>query len=194
MGLQKITVKHREIMRRMLTRQTTEEISLELMVSTVYLNMLKRDPLFIECLEGMEGEIHNHWVENRTKAMDILEDNAAESAKLCTDAVGGVVATLDADGGVAYETVPLKERLSSAWDVLNRTGNKAVEKKVVAHTTLQEMIITAYQQRTGAETPASSTGSQKPPEQKIPELVEQNVAGNVAVEADIVEGEYAEAG
>ena len=193
MGLQKITVKHREIMRRMLTRQTTEEISLELTVSTVYLNMLKRDPLFIECLEGMEGEIHNHWVENRTKAMDILEDNAAESAKLCTDAVGGIVDGIE---------VPLTARLHSAWDVLNRTGNKAVEKKVVAHTTLQEMIIAAYQQRTGAETPASSTSSQKvqniQDSQKAQKIQDQklleNVAGNAESVADVVEGEYAEAG
>ena len=191
MGLQKITVKHREIMRRMLTRQTTEEISLELTVSTVYLNMLKRDPLFVECLAGMEGEIHNHWVENRTKAMDILEDNAAESAKLCTDAVGGIVDGIE---------VPLTARLHSAWDVLNRTGNKAVEKKVVAHTTLQEMIIAAYQQRAGdgAETPASSTSSQKIQNAEGLQKQEQKLLGNVVENAesvaDIVEGEYAEAG
>jgi len=145
MGLQALKPKHREIMRRMLTSQSTEEISLELQVSTVYLGKLIHDPLFVEELARMESEVHSHWLEGRAKAMEVLEDNASTAAKLCTDAVDGSV--VDADGVV--EKVPLNKRLDSAWDVLNRTGNKAVEKRIVAHATLQEIIIAAYQQRNG---------------------------------------------
>jgi len=170
MGLQSIKPKHREIMRRMLTCQPMEEISQELQVSVAYLGMLGRDPLFVETLGGMEGEVHGFWLKNRTRAMDVLEAHASTAAKLCTDAIGGHVT--DAEGNV--ETVPLNKRLDSAWDVLNRTGNKAVEKKVVAHTTLQEMIISAYQQRN--EALASSPGSDEvKPNVPEPKKLEEGV-------------------
>lgn len=143
MGLKTIKTKHREIMRRMITCQPPEEISLDLLVSVEYLGMLGRDPLFVEVMAEMEGEVHSHWLGNRVKAMEILEDHASTAAKLCTDAVGGSV--VDMDGVI--EKVPLNKRLDSAWDVLNRTGNKAVEKRLEIHATLQEMIIQAYQQR-----------------------------------------------
>ena len=97
----------------------------------------------------MEADIHDRWRANRLEAMDVLESHATKAAQLCVSAVDGLVERLDEDGGVGYDIVPLNKRLDSAWDVLNRTGNKAVEKKVVAHTTLQEMIIAAYQQRNG---------------------------------------------
>jgi len=151
MSLKTVKPKHREIMRRMLTYQPTEEISLELQVSVVYLNMLSRDPLFVETMNEMEAEIHDHWVQNRVVAMDVLEGHATKAAKLCTDAVDGLVEKYDEDGVESYDIVDTKTRLASAWDVLNRTGNKAIEKKVVAHTTLQEMIIAAYQQRNGGQ-------------------------------------------
>lgn len=149
MGLKAIKPKHREIMRRMITCQPSEEISLDLRVSVEYLAMLGRDPLFAETLAGMEGEVHDLWVGKRAVAMDILNDHASTAAKLCTDAVGGKV--LDAEGDV--EIVPLNKRLDSAWDVLNRTGNKAVEKRLEIHATLQEMIIQAYQQRNQSSSP-----------------------------------------
>ena len=145
MGLKAIKPKHREIMRRMITCQPPEEISMELQVSVEYLAMLGRDQLFAEMLAEMEGEVHSLWVDKRARAMDILEDHASTAAKLCTDAVAGSV--VNAEGVV--EAVPLNKRLDSAWDVLNRTGNKAVEKRLDVHVTLQDMIIEAYRLRTG---------------------------------------------
>lgn len=168
MSLRNIKPKHREIMRRMLMYQPMEEISKELQVSAVYLNMLTRDPLFVETMGVMEAEIHQKWKERRVAAMDILEDNASKAAKLCVDAVDGLVQVPGEEN--QYDIVPLKERLNSAWDVLNRTGNKAVERKVVAHTTLQEMIIMAYKQRTEGEnrgkasTPSSGSAQDIKPE------------------------------
>lgn len=147
MGLKKIKPKHREIMRRMITCQSTEDIASELQVSKEYLGMLTRDQLFAEELDRMEGEVHGVWVEKRANAMSILEDHAAGAARLCVDAVKGYVETINEDGDKGYEIVPLGKRLSSAWDVLDRTGNKAVEKSVVAHVSLQDMIIDAYRQR-----------------------------------------------
>jgi len=147
MGLKKIKPKHREIMRRMITCQDTEEISLELRVSKEYLGMLTRDSLFVETLTEMEGEAHGLWLTGRMKAMDILEDHASAAARLCVDAMGGLVDTLGEDGLVGKEVVPLGKRLSSAWDVLDRTGHKGIDKSVVAHVTLQDMIIEAYKLR-----------------------------------------------
>ena len=91
--------------------------------------------------------MHGIWVAKRANAMSILEDHATGAAQLCVDAVKGYVETINEDGDKGYEIVPLGKRLSSAWDVLDRTGNKAVEKSVVAHVSLQDMIIDAYRKR-----------------------------------------------
>jgi hypothetical protein len=147
MGLKKITVKHREIMRRMITNQPVEDIAYEMRVSREYLGMLARDPLFVENLAEMETQVHTTWLEGRTKAMDVLNEGALDAARLCVDSVKGMVTAVADDGSEKYEVVPLGKRLSSAWDVLDRTGNKAPQKAVVTHLTLQEMIITAYKER-----------------------------------------------
>jgi len=132
---------------------------LELRVSKEYLGMLTRDSLFVETLEKMEAEAHSVWLTSRARAMDILEDHASEAAKLCVDAVGGIVERIDENGAVGYDVVPLGKRLSSAWDVLDRTGNKGVEKSVVAHVSLQDMIIEAYKLRNSGG--ASNRGERK---------------------------------
>jgi len=138
MSLKQIKPKHREIIRRMITNQSSEEIALELRVSEGYLAALRRDPLFNETLEAADAEVHSLWLEKRGKAMDILEAHAPAAAQLCVSAVEGQVDGVE---------VPLGKRLESAWDVLNRTGVKAVEKRIIANVTLQDMIIAAYKQR-----------------------------------------------
>lgn len=165
MGLKKVKSKHREIMRRLLTNQSLEEIALELQVSEGYLGILRLDPLFIKTMDEMEDEIHQVWLSKRAKTMDILEAHAPKAAQLCVDAIDGVVGTLS---GELIE-VPITKRLESAWDVLDRTGFRAVEKKVVAHTTLQEMIIAAYKQRNNRQS------SESPSITMIPEKVVQQL-------------------
>ena len=119
----------------------------------VYLGILQKDPLFAETMQVMENELHQIWLSKRTETMEILEANAPKAARLCVDAMDGAIVGI---GGVLDE-VPVAKRLESAWDVLNRTGYKAVEKKIVAHTTIQEMIIEAYKQRNNRQPPESSS-------------------------------------
>ena len=153
MPLKMIKPRHREIMRRLLTHQNPEEIALELRVSMVYLGILQKDPLFAETMQVMESELHQIWLSKRTETMEILEAHAPKAAQLCVDAMDGAIAKID---GTLVD-VPVAKMLDSAWDVLNRTGYKAVEKKIVAHTTIQEMIIEAYKQRNNQQPPESSS-------------------------------------
>lgn len=148
--------------------------------------MLGRDPLFAETLAGMEGEVHDLWVGKRAVAMDILNDHASTAAKLCTDAVGGKV--LDAEGDV--EIVPLNKRLDSAWDVLNRTGNKAVEKRLEIHATLQEMIIQAYQQRnqSSSPVPVEEKAALAAPNKETPFEKETAFENALVVSGEVVNG------
>ena len=156
--------------------------------------MLARDPLFLEAMNAMEADIHNRWRENRLEAMDVLESHATKAAQLCVSAIDGVVEsfglTEDGETKKEFDIVPLKQRLDSAWDVLNRTGNKAAEKKVVAHTTLQEMIIAAYQQRHGGNgggdgKDASANGTNA----LAPSIISQNAEDHDILDIDAEEDE-----
>jgi len=167
MALKKIKPRHREIMRRLLTNQNPEEIALELQVSEGYLGILRQDPLFIETMDGMEDEIHQVWLSKRAKTMDILEAHSPKAAQLCVDAIDGMVGTLSGE----LVEVPLAKRLESAWDVLDRTGFRAAEKKIVAHTTIQEMIIEAYKQRNNRQSSESSSITMIP--EKVVQQLEQ---------------------
>ncbi len=169
MSLKVIKPKHREIARRMITNQPIKEIALELRVSEGYLVALQRDPLFIKTYEEMEAEVHQLWLEKRGKAMDILEANAPVAAQLCVNAVVGQIDGVE---------VPLGKRLESAWDVLNRTGVRAPEKRIVANVTLQDIIIQAYKQRNNGDQNASQVPSNASFDASsrdlLPEVLEKN--------------------
>ena len=105
-------------------------------MSQHYLRALKRDPLFQNELTEMEREISERFIEERASAREKLKAAEGEAADLCIQAVRG-----DIDG----TPVPMQLRLKSAWDILDRTDNKAPEKKLVMR--VDQLIIEAYKKR-----------------------------------------------
>ena len=149
-SLTKITPRHKEMLRRIVMGQTLPNVAREMGVSLGYLEILQNDALFQSARGEMEAEAHAHWLESRRTAMDKLQDHALEAAAVCVEAMKGEMHY--PDGKV--ESVPIAHRLKSAFDVLDRTGNKAPERHLTVHANLQDMIIEAYKRRNGGNKPA----------------------------------------
>lgn len=71
--------------------------------------------------------------------MTILESAAPTAAVLCKEMVE--FGTLD------EEKISVSKRIDSIWDILDRTGNKAPDKRLVAHLDLAELIVKAYEKK-----------------------------------------------
>ena len=149
MGLKKLSGRHLDIIRRLIVGQTIQEINIDLGLSLSRISILKADPLFAAAYYEMENRVTEGFIETRASAMEILEDAAPEAAKLTRDAIMGKEI-----GGVE---VPLGMRMKSAWDCLDRTGNKAVDKHLVGHVDLAELIGQAYQEKHGGGSTAPTT-------------------------------------
>ncbi len=138
MGLKNLSGRHLDIIRRLIVGETAQEICIEMGLSPSRISILKADPLFASAYRQMERQIADNFIESRANAMEILEDAAPHAARLTRDAILGSI-----DG----EEVPQGLRLKSAWDCLDRTGNKAMEKHLVGHVDLGQLIGEAYSKK-----------------------------------------------
>lgn len=107
-------------------------------MSESYLSLLKRDALFKGVLEAMQEELNLRFIEKRTEVMDVLEDVSMDAAMLTRNAIHGLI-----DG----KEVPISLRLKSAWDNLDRTGRKAVEKRLVGYVNVGDLVADAYRKK-----------------------------------------------
>ena len=142
MGLKNLSGRHLDIIRRLIVGETAQEICLEMGLSPSRISILKADPLFASAYHEIEMRIADNFIESRASAMEILEDAAPHAARLTRDAILGSI-----DG----EEVPQGLRLKSAWDCLDRTGNKAMEKHLVGHVDLGKLIGEAYSKKFGRD-------------------------------------------
>ena len=154
MGLKKISSRHLDIIRRLIVGQTMQEICIDLGLSLSRVSMLKADPLFASAYYEMENKVTEGFIETRASAMEILENAAPEAARLTRDAIIGEQ--------ISGEDAPQGLRLKSAWDCLDRTGNKAVDKHLVGHVDLAELIGKAYQEKHGGSSGPQQV-DEKPP-------------------------------
>jgi hypothetical protein len=104
--------------------------------------------------------------------MEILEVAAPDAARLTRDAITGLIDN---------ETVPLPLRLKSAWDCLDRTGNKAVEKKLVGVVDLGKLISDAYREKHYGKGRGSSA-PQRPDESAKDKLATETCTALMVVE------------
>lgn len=134
--LKKLTTKHKEVLRRLVVGQEPKLIEQDLGISAATINRLQKDdPLFISELEVLERAANDRITNSieRLSVIEKLEEGAHDAADLCLRVIRG-----------EEKDVPVKLKLDSAWDVLNRSGHGAVEKKVVGVVNAADMIITAY--------------------------------------------------
>jgi len=134
--LKKLTAKHRRMIRDLVTGRDPKDIAKDLKISSQTILKLQRDdPLFKSEIKNLEVSFENRLIksEERISVMERLESIANSAATLCGNIVDG-----------SEEDAPLDLRVKTAWDVLDRTGNTAPEKKIVGVVNAADMIIAAY--------------------------------------------------
>jgi len=139
-GLQKITHRHEDIIRRLICGQTQKSISLECGITSTRLSVLKRDPLFKQRYEEMQVELQEKFLDVKSRDLVRLDETSELAAELVANVVKGQV-----DG----ENVPLKMRIDSAFDVLDRTVTKKTEVTAGNNMNIGNLVIQAYQQKYG---------------------------------------------
>ena len=138
--LKKLNARHKEIIRRLIVGETPEEISLELgMHKGSILRLVNDEPLFKTELGRLEYETERRLTDaqERIDVMGILREAENDAAQLCVDVIRDKALPGPAQIGMGT-------RLKSAWDVLDRRGHKAIEKKITL--SLADLIVAAYEE------------------------------------------------
>lgn len=144
--LKKLNAKHKEMLRRLVVGQDVKVIEQELNVSAATINRLQKDdPLFKSELAALQQAANKNITDSmeRLSVMEMLEETAYDAAELCQRVIRG-----------EEDDVSVKLKLDSAWDVLDRTGHKPTEKKVLGVVNASDMIIAAYNAKNKAATAA----------------------------------------
>lgn len=134
--LKSLTPRHRLMIRKLVEGQSPEETAKALgMTPSTVQRLLREDPLFKSELRNLEIQAEHHIIasEDRISAMEILEKASVDAAMLCADVVDGT-----------EKRAPIDLCMKTAFDVLDRTGNKAPEKKIIGVYNAAEVIIAAY--------------------------------------------------
>lgn len=116
--------------------QDPKEIADALNTTSATVNRLQRDdPLFMSELRAMELMIQDRLAnsEERLSVLQRLEKIAEDAVDLCENVIKGT-----------EQEVPIELRVKSAWDILDRTGHKAPEKKVIGVVNAADIIVAAY--------------------------------------------------
>jgi len=174
MGLKKIGYRHMDIIRRLLVGQTPGDVCLELGMSESYLSILQSDPIFRARLELEQAKLHERFLEGRENAMIVLEETSSAAAKLCREAV--------MLGTVGQQEIKPDLRLKSAWDVLDRSGFKAIDKTLTVSTDLADLVAEAYKQK------MTKTQNLTPRQLKSSQLsIDNGVKSEPAAESSIID-------
>jgi len=148
--LKRLNGRHLSIIRRLLVGQPPVEIERELGVSQSRISVLLKDPLFSAKMEEMEERVMSAFVETRASAMEILQEASPDAARMVVDAFRV--------GKIHDKEVGVGKMLDSAFDVLDRTGNKGVEKSIVGSIDLGKLIAEAYTEKHGDSAYATPKG------------------------------------
>lgn len=137
--LKKISPRHKAIARRCLVGETPEEIATDLGMHRKYIVWLMNQNVFKQHLAQLEYETERRLtsVKERLDVLEILGEAEADAAKLCVDVMKDTAVSGDGQGAMIL-------RLKSAWDILDRRGYKAPEKRVTM--SLSDLIIEAHKE------------------------------------------------
>jgi len=134
--LKSLTPRHRNMIRKLVAGLSPEEVArdLEVTPSTVQ-RLLREDPLFKSELRNLEVQAEHHLIaaEDRITAMEVLEKASLDAAVLGANVIDGT-----------EKRAPIDLCIKTAFDVLDRTGNKAPDKKIVGVYNAADVIIAAY--------------------------------------------------
>lgn len=138
--LKKMSPRHKAIARRCLVGETPEEIATDLGMHKGSIVWVMNQVVFKQHLAQLEYETERRLTSSKERldVLEILSDAEADAAKLCVDVMEDKIVPGEAQVGVGL-------RLKSAWDILDRKGWKAPEKRVSV--SLSDLIIEAHKQK-----------------------------------------------
>ena len=135
--LKKLSARHKEIARRLLVAETPQEIAEDLGMHKGSIIWISNQNLFKQYLGQLTYETDRRLTDakGRLNVLEIFGDAEADAAQLCVDVMNDRVVPGDS-------SLNPDMRLKSAWDILDRQGYKAVEKKMTL--SLSDLIIAAH--------------------------------------------------
>lgn len=140
--LKRLNGRHLGVIRRLIVGQTHAEIERDLGISQSRISVLLDDPLFWAKYTEIQEQTMSGFLEVRANAMEILQEAAPDAARIVVEAFR--------KGTVNGKGVGPGLQLNSAFDVLDRTGNKAVERSIVGSFDLGQLIADAYVEKHGS--------------------------------------------
>lgn len=135
MRLKKLKDKHYRAMTLLLAGRPRHEVAELMDVDPVSITNWTNDPLFQEALESFRDDLYGRVVDHQAEALSILAGASPEAAQLCVNIMSGNVDGIE---------IPTKLRLQSAWDILDRSGVKPVQKTITGHINLSDLVKDAY--------------------------------------------------
>lgn len=155
--LKKLSARHKEIARRCLVGETPQEISEDLGMHKGSILWVIAQDLFKQHLGMLEYETERRLTnaKERLNVLSILANAEQDAADLVVDVMNDeVVPGSTKDGSLPIAT---GLRLKSAWDILDRRGYKAVEKKMTV--SLSDLIIAAREEAKAKKEPTNVSPS-----------------------------------
>ncbi len=151
--LKKMSPRHKEIARRCLVGETPEEISEDLGMHQGSIVWMMNQDVFKQHLGQLEYETERRLTnaQERLDVLGILANAEQDAAELVVDIMNDKVVSGEAQVGTGL-------RLKSAWDILDRRGYKAVEKKMTV--SLSDLIIAARDEAKAKEEPVDVTSAE----------------------------------
>lgn len=138
--LKKLSPRHKEIARRCLVGEAPQEISEDLGMHKGSIIGIMNQTVFKQHLAMLEYETERRLTnsDERLGVLEIFTKAESDAAQVCVDVMNDTIVDGAAQVGV-------KMRLDSAWDILNRQGHKAPDKKVTV--SLSDLIIEAHRDK-----------------------------------------------
>lgn len=155
--LKKLTPMHNEAIRRLVVGESPQDVADELGVTKGTVTRWLNDPKFLSELHALEERANNRLTENQETAFQIIQSGQSDAARNCREAVkNGTIKGMSVSEGTI---------LKASWDLLDRGGHKAVEKREVDVYDLADLI-------------------------RIAEEREEKLQQRQAQEEDVVDAEY----
>lgn len=128
----------KDAVRRLALNETPVEIAEELGITIQTMRNWIKDPVFQSELYDLEARIEERLLDdpNRLDALEMMENASGDAAKLCIDTMND-------------EEKPIQLRMKSAWDLLDRTKGKPIQRQATVSMTLAELIMMAHDERSG---------------------------------------------
>ena len=139
--IKRLSARHLSLIRRLIVGQTHVEIEQDLGISQSRISVLLDDPLFNAKYQEMQEKTMGEFLEVRASAMEILQEASPDAARTVVKAFR--------EGTINGKTLGVGSQLDSAFDVLNRTGNKKIERGIVGVIDLGQLIADAYRDKHG---------------------------------------------